>query len=264
MHLCPLPRVNLTLSKFAAAPEEYFIDRVLGELYFLPKTPLSAGSDVMISHLSSVVSSQNTSHVSFESMVISDARGDVMSVTSASNLLIKNTTIKNGFGDCLVVSGTNLTLMGNTVVGCGASGISVASGDIKRLVGGHTVVANNTITNVTRIVRVAPGGQAIKLSGVGVQLLNNVLTHTPHTAIYSSGNDHMIEHNLLRDVCYECNDCGALYSARSWAQRGKQAFLCKIHSVLAYICGISHREIMGRQYSALQPLSTGEGERAVD
>jgi hypothetical protein len=187
----------------------------------------------MISHLSSVVSSQNTSHVSFESMVMSESRGDVMSVTSASNFRIINTTVANGFGDCLVMSGTNLTLMGNTVVGCGASGISVASGDIKRLVGGHTVVANNTITNVTRIVRVAPGGQAVKLSGVGVRVSHNVLTHTPHTAIYSSGNDHVIEHNDLSDVCYECNDCGALYSARSWAQRGNTVRFNRFQQVRA-------------------------------
>jgi hypothetical protein len=202
------------------APGEYYIDRAKGQLYFLPPTPLTPTSDLMISHLESVVTSTNTSHISFESMIISGARGDVMSVASASNFRILNSTISNGFGDCLTISGTNLSVAGSTIVGCGASGISVASGDIETLVGGNAVVANNVISNFSRIVRVAPGAQAVKLSGVGVQLSNNTMAYAPHTAIYGSGNDHLIEKNQVSDVCYECNDCGAFYAARSWAQRG--------------------------------------------
>ena len=45
---------------------------------------------------------------------------------------------------------------------------------------------------------------------------HNELYNSPHTAMFFSGNNHIIELNLIRDVCLDTDDAGAIYNGRSW------------------------------------------------
>ena len=54
---------------FLDAPNEYYIDRGKGTIYWLPvKGALTAQTDVVVSLLKSVVTSSGAKHTSFESM----------------------------------------------------------------------------------------------------------------------------------------------------------------------------------------------------
>ncbi|MBQ3537274.1 MAG: right-handed parallel beta-helix repeat-containing protein, partial [Clostridia bacterium] len=45
---------------------------------------------------------------------------------------------------------------------------------------------------------------------------HNEMVNSPHEAITWSGNNHIIEYNLIHDVCLLSDDAGAIYSGRRW------------------------------------------------
>ena len=61
---------------------------------------------------------------------------------------------------------------------------------------------------------------AVNVRGVGNRVAHNLLHDAPHTAIFFSGNDHVIELNEIHSVCHESNDAGAIYNGRDFTQRG--------------------------------------------
>ena len=80
-------------------------------------------------------------------------------------------------------------------------------------------ISNCTIVDFNK----AMGGfvTAIKISGVGITVKNNVIAQGPAQGLLWSGNEHVIAENVIHDVCLEMFDCGAIYeSQRDWAMRG--------------------------------------------
>lgn len=61
---------------------------------------------------------------------------------------------------------------------------------------------------------------AIRGVGVGVRISNNKFNSAPHLAINLFGNDTLIEYNDISDVLNTAADSGAIYTGKSWIQRG--------------------------------------------
>eukprot|EP00040_Diaphanoeca_grandis_P011519 m.59091 g.59091 ORF g.59091 m.59091 type:complete len:658 (-) comp22658_c0_seq1:334-2307(-) len=202
---------------FLDSPGEYFIDRTAGTIYYYPFEPLTATSELVVSHLHAVVVN-TASHVSFTGMTVSDATGTVFESTGANNVTVSNSTVSNGGRTCLSVNGDGLNVLSNVVFGCGGSGISVVSGNVHTLERGDSNVVGNTVSNFSLLVRTYQ--PAIGFNGVGMYIANNSLSHGPHTAITGGGNNNLFEFNLISHVCFECTDTGAFYIGRSWSQRG--------------------------------------------
>ena len=79
-------------------------------------------------------------------------------------------------------------------------------------------VVNSIIRDYARHVRTyAP---AVKLSGVGQVVRKNRIFRAPHNAILFSGNDHVIEANVIMEVCWDTSDAGAIYGGRDWTMGG--------------------------------------------
>ena len=204
--------------EFLDQPGEYYIDRVHGNLFFLPPAPLTPASDVMLSFLDTVVESSGAANTSFENMVVSIAKRTVVEISSGDSISVTNSTVSNAGAGCLSITGQNCSVTGNTVFGCGSTGISISSGDVATLAPGGSRVVGNHVTNFSLVVRTYQPG--IRFAGVGLYVGNNTVEHGPHTAITGGGNDHLFEHNLIKRVCFECTDTGAFYVGRSWSQRG--------------------------------------------
>ena len=207
---------------FLDAPGEYYINRPKGELYFLPVTPLTASSDVVVSHLETVVDATNAVNVRFEKLTISDSRGNVFDASSGSNITVDSCTVSNGGGTCIEITGNRGSSVTNSKVwGCGLRGIGIACGDTATLEHGNCRVVGNEISNFSRIVRTYQ--PAVGFSGVGHYIANNTATNGPHTAMQGSCNDCIFEFNSISHMCFECTDTGAFYVGRSWSQRGNVA-----------------------------------------
>jgi hypothetical protein len=200
------------------APGEWMIDREAGVLYFWPPSDLGA-ANVEVSLAPGLVTLNDAAHVTLRGLLFEAARGTGVTVSNSVQCRIAGCTFRN-------LSNHGVTVFGgkeNSVVGCdlyglGGGGIYLVGGDRPTLTpAGHTA-ENNHIHHYARWDRMYRPG--VMVSGVGNRVAHNLIHDAPHSAILFGGNDHVIEFNEIHSVCYDSNDCGAIYSGRSWTLRG--------------------------------------------
>lgn len=199
-------------------PGEWMIDREAGRLYFWPPSDI-AKAVVEVSLSPGLVTLNNTTNVVLHGLVFETARGTGVAVSNAVGCRVSGCTFRNLANHGVTVFGGKK----NSVVGCdlyglGGGGIYLVGGDRTTLTpAGHTA-ENNHIHHFARWDRMYRPG--VMISGVGNRVAHNLIHDAPHSAILFGGNDHLIEYNEIHSVCYDSNDCGAVYSGRSWTLRG--------------------------------------------
>lgn len=195
------------------APGEWYLDRENSVLYVYPDGDFSSSQVDLSLGLGNVISCENTSFLTFEGFTLKGTRGDAVSVTGESNTLRK-CVIKNVAGNAVTVSGS-----GNLVAECeitrtGKGGIILDGGDRETLTSGDNRADNNLIHDWSEIYLTYQ--PAVTLSGVGNVCSHNEIYNSPHEAIAWYGNNHVIEYNIVHDVCLLSDDAGMLYSGRRW------------------------------------------------
>ena len=199
-------------------PEEWYLDRETGILYFWPPAPIEEGKTV-VSVLPTLVTMKGVSHVALRGFTFEAARGTAVAMSGGTGNRIVACTVRNVGGGAVSISGGTR----NGVVGCdiyqvGVGGISLSGGDRKTLTPAGHFAENNHIHHHGRIKRMYSAG--ISLHGVGNRASHNLIDNAPHQAMSFGGNEHVIEFNEIHSVCYESNDAGAIYSGRNWTMRG--------------------------------------------
>ena len=237
------------------APGEYYVSND-GKLYFYPPGG-AVVADAVVSVQDHVMLMSGVAHHTFRDLVLSTSQQETVLVSSSVNVSFINCTISNsgGTGACLTISGSNNTVSRSAISGCGGAGISVSGGDEKLLQSGNNTVANNSISNFSRIVRTYHPGVGERrggirilqrqtcaplrcnghhtctraappslgtsgFEGVGLHVAFNNISHAPHACLNGGGSNHLFEHNRLEHCVYECIDAGAFYVGRSWGMRG--------------------------------------------
>lgn len=94
----------------------------------------------------------------------------------------------------------------------------LTGGDRETLTSSENVVTNNLIYDWSQVYRTYQA--AVNLNGVGTVCSHNEIYNSPHEAITYSGNNHVIEYNVIHDVVLESSDAGAIYAGRSWSYYG--------------------------------------------
>jgi|EP00945_MAST-04E_sp_MAST-4E-sp1_P003217 hypothetical protein len=200
------------------APGEYFVSDVTGDLYFYPPGEKGVMLDTAVSLRTNVVVSSGAEHVSWENLVISDARGDVMQLKNATGVTVRNCTVSNAGGKCISLVGTTSSVARSTIFGCGTGGVGIQGGDPQTLEPSNITVTENTIHEFSRIIRTYT--PAVEFQGVGHLVSNNTIFNAPHTAIQGGCVNCIFEFNHVSHACFGTVDVGAFYVGRSWAQRG--------------------------------------------
>jgi hypothetical protein len=225
-------------------PKEYYIDRSADILYFYPPEKIDS-ADIQISmnrlepglknvrpEFSDVmIFLNNVSNVEIRDLTMEVSRGCGVVVTGGENNLIQGCTLRN-LGDRAVVieGGKKHGVKGCSIYNTGAGGIHITGGDRQKLIpAGHHAV-NNHIYNYSRVLEAYAG--AIRLSGVGNRAANNLIHDAQHTAIFFSGNEHIIEYNEIYNVCMETSDAGVIYAGRDWTMRGNAVRYNFIHNAV--------------------------------
>lgn len=198
---------------------EYYIDRNAGLLYFWPPAPLT-NSTVMLSVLQApVISIKNAANLVMRGFTLEATIGNGMEVHNSTNVSIQACEVRNSSGIGIVVEGG----ASNTVEACdvhdtGKGGISLAGGDRKTLTPGAHAAINNHIWRFACLKLTYSDG--LRIGGVGNRAAHNLIHDAPHQAIGLSGNDHILEYNIVHHVCMETDDCGAFYKGRNPSCRG--------------------------------------------
>ncbi|MBR5427579.1 MAG: right-handed parallel beta-helix repeat-containing protein [Clostridia bacterium] len=195
------------------APGEWYLDRDNGILYFYPPEGFSENSTVELSLLTDNVIKAGANYLTFDGLTVKGTRGDAVSITGDGNT-IENCLIKNVAGNALLVTGYNNLIVDNEITHTGKGGVILDGGDRETLRHTDNRAENNLVHDWSEIYETYQ--PAFTLNGVGNICAHNEIFNSPHEAITYSGNDHMIEYNLIHDVNLKTDDGGAIYSGRRW------------------------------------------------
>jgi hypothetical protein len=200
------------------SPGEYYLDRDRGLLYFWP--PKRARGPVYLSMLASpLIEVLGASDVRFEGLAVEHVRGNAIEIKDSQRVQIAGCTIRHtGGGGITVTGGESCRVDTCDLYDIGTAAVTLQGGDPKTLTPCHHRATNNHIHHFARRQRTYAGG--ITLKGVGLRADHNLIHDAPHSAIFASANDCLIEYNEVHDVCLETDDCGAFYKGRNPAWQG--------------------------------------------
>jgi hypothetical protein len=205
-------------------PGEYYIDKQLKILYFiLPDDVLEKSSTFKLSHFGAgnnpFLKIDSASYIKLENIIFKDTRASAIEIVNSENISIENCTIQNTGTFAISLTGRNCYLNKLSISNTGAYGININGGDRKSLTRANNVVENCRIHNLGRI-NLTYASYGVSFNGVGNTVRNCEIYDSPHTAIFFSGNYHLIEKNKIHNVCSKTDDAGAIYCGRDWALRG--------------------------------------------
>ena len=199
------------------APGEWYLDRTNGVLYFYPPENFTDNSTVELSLTTDNIINAHADHLTFDGFTVKGTRGDAVDVTGNDNT-VENCLIKNVAGNALIMKGYNNLAFSNEITHTGKGGILLDGGDRVTLKAGNNRADNNLIHDWSEIYETYQ--PAVTLDGVGNICSHNEIYNSPHEAITYTGNNQLIEYNLIHDVNLKTDDGGAIYAGRRWDYYG--------------------------------------------
>lgn len=168
---------------------------------------------------SAVLTLAGASFLSFDSIVIENGRGAGVVVNAGTSVAFTNITIRNvgnmGFN---VTGGANVTFARGSIRGAGNGGAFLYGGDRATLTPAGHALRNSTVAYNSRFTfYYAP---LVALGEVGNSVEGSELYGAPQQGVYFSGNDHVVGASRLHALVQSCEDCGAIYSGRSFTFQG--------------------------------------------
>ena len=199
-------------------PGEWFLDRKRSILYFYPPQPLTDARVILSTLTDPMVELNDVSHVTLQGLRFETSYGEGVRIEGGAGNLVAGCTFVNLGSTAARITGINSGIVGCDLYQLGRDGISLSAGDRKTLTPAGLFAVNNHVHHYARLQRTYAG--AISLRGVGNRAANNLIHDAPHSAIFHSGNDHIIELNEIHHVALETSDVGAIYTGRDWGSQG--------------------------------------------
>ena len=194
-------------------PGEWYLDRENGRLYLYPPEDLAAAAIDMSLSTEPVIRGDGADWLTFDGLTVKGTRGNGIELTGSHNT-VKRCLIKNVAGSALLMTGTGNLASENEITHTGKGGGSLSGGDRETLTPGGNRADNNLIHDWSEVYLTYQ--PAVSLGGVGNVCSHNEIFNAPHEAVAFYGNDHVIEYNVIHDVCLLSDDAGAIYSGRHW------------------------------------------------
>lgn len=200
------------------APGEWYRDPRSQVLYLWPDQPLGL-NEARVPMADEVVRFDGAAHVTLKGFVLEMCRQTAVRMTDCTHCLVAGCEIRNAGGWGVAIAGGSHTgAAGNDVHSCGHGGISVDGGDRRTLAPGHNFADNNYVHHCANLWLTYRPGVAVR--GVGNRLSHNMVHDMPHAGILLSGNENMVEFNVVRHVNLQSADTGGIYfCSRDWTQR---------------------------------------------
>ena len=214
-------------------PNEWYLDRETGNLYFYPDGDISKKNPPVVSVISDLITLVDVSYVSIKNISLAAAKNDGITLINGSNNLIDNVVIKNiGNNGVVIIDSINSKIANSKIFSIGATAITIKGGKRDTLVASNICAINNEIHGYATVKRTYRPG--ISLNGVGNCAKNNEIYNAPHIGIFFSGNNHLIEYNNIHHVVQKSNDAGAIYTGRDWTARGNIIRFNYLHDIVGY------------------------------
>lgn len=192
---------------------EWYLDRENGIIYVYPDSDFASADVDLTLTTKPIINVNDADYLTFNGFTVKGTRGDAV-IINGNSVTIKNCLIKNVAGNAIYMNGYNNLACENEITRTGRGGIIIDGGDRETLTPGNSKADNNSLHDWSEIYRTYQ--PAVTLNGVGNTCSHNEMFNSPHEAITYSGNNHIIEYNLIHDVCLLTDDAGAIYSGRRW------------------------------------------------
>ena len=213
------------------APGEYYIDRQENRnvLYYYPEGGTPRGKRLSLKSFSEpFFRLEGARHVTLSGLTLTAGTGSAVILADCRDCEIRECEIFNFSLDAVRIGRNNGVITSdptyavsdggyrNRVTGCfihdmGGGGVYAAGGDMKTLEpGGHTV-SGCEFRNLSMLRAYTP---AVWLEGAGSAAQNNYIHDCPHMVIQIMGNDMLVKHNRIENVCLHTSDQGAIYAGR--------------------------------------------------
>ena len=212
------------------APNEWYLDRNTGILYFYPQTK---SGEVILSGLQApVINCNDLGYVTFKNLKISGSCENGIVLNACESVTVEKCEISNTFKTGVKISNSSACVVNDCeIYQNGSGGVAVSGGSLATLSFGNNVISNNRIHDYS--IEQKCYSPAISLNGAGNCAKDNVIYNSPHLAIYFTGNDHQIIGNEIYDVLKESDDSGAIYSQMVKTYRGNEIKNNYIHDISA-------------------------------
>ena len=192
---------------------EWYLDRENAILYLYPDEDFANSEISLCLSNKDIFSGSDVEYVTFDGFTFKGTRSDAINITG-NNITIQNCLIKNVSGNAIQLNGYNNLVTKCEITKTGKGGIILDGGDRETLTPGNSKADNNLIHDWGEIFQTYQ--PAVYLYGVGNSCTHNEIYNYTHEAISYAGNNHLIEYNLIHDVCLTSSDAGAIYSGRRW------------------------------------------------
>jgi len=210
-------------------PGEWYLDASTGRAYFLPPENFGEVRVTVAKHR--LLRANGASNIVFRNLAFGYTRADAIDITGGENLIFEGCEIYNigkkavliGHGGntpfgVLGDGGKNHLFTGCRVHSCGFGGFDIRAGDRNTLEPTGITIERCDIHGCSRIGKTYCFG--IALNAVGARVAHNKLHDSPHSVLFFSGNDNIIEYNEVYDVLRESDDASAFYTGRDYTSQG--------------------------------------------
>lgn len=199
------------------AENEWYIDKEDLILYFIPPSDFESKPIQLSLETADLITFDNVSDITIDGITILGTRANAFFGTG-SHISIKNCTIKNVGKNAVELEGEKITVENNIITATGKAGVVLTGGDRKTLTSAENTVINNLIYDWSQVYKTYQA--AVALHGVGGVCSHNEIYNSPHEAVTYTGNNHIIEYNIIHDVVLKSSDAAAIYAGRSWSAYG--------------------------------------------
>jgi hypothetical protein len=198
---------------------EYWIDVARRLVYVWPPSDPRTAETLLSTVTAPIIDVQGASDVTLRGIDIEASRGDGVRVAGGSRVRIVGANIRAIGGRAIELrDGMRNVVDSVTIEDVGGGGVLVSGGDRRTLDPSGHMIERTRITRFARWSRTLT--HAIDIAGVGVTVRSCEISDGPHTGVMFSGNDHLIENNVLHHLLLETEDAGAVYIGRDWTSRG--------------------------------------------
>lgn len=196
---------------------EWYIDRDGLKLYFIPPEGFEQHPLELSLETGNLVTINGAENIVFDGITFTGTRASAVKGIG-NNIVVRGCTIRNVGENAIELTGDHNRIEDNEITATGKGGVILTGGDRQALQSSENVVSNNLIHDWSQVYRTYQA--AVSLNGVGGTCSHNEIYDSPHEAITYTGNNHIIEYNVIHDVVLESSDAGAIYAGRSWSSYG--------------------------------------------
>lgn len=211
-------------------PGNWYIDRENGVLYV---HIFENQNEIELSVCDNLICANDVHDVNISELTLCQCRKSAITFRNSWNVSIENINMMNlGDWGVIIDKGKNVRVSKCIIEHTGGGGIYADGGNREILETSGIVIENNEIMNIAEWNITYYAG--IEICGVGVLVSENKIHHLPHTAVFLSGNNHIIEKNEIYKVCELSNDAGAVYTGRNLSYYGNIIRYNYLHDMNGY------------------------------